>query len=254
VHTFHGSLLAEMIHARGLTTKLRMAALAACEYNACLLADELVTVSSNTRKYLPMVKKVIPCGVDTEAFSPAGEKSGGPSLLFVGTMNGRKRGRMLLEMFEKEIRPKVPGCEFWAVCEEPVEGPGVKWFGRASMETLVDLYRRAWVFCLPSTYEGFGVPYVEAMSAGAAVVASPNVGAIEVTQNGKAGLIATDAELAGKLIEALTDGALRQRLREAGFIRAADFSWSRVCARYEAIYQGKADPEAAMAKADAAGS
>lgn len=242
VHTFHGSCLAETLHARGLTTKTRMAALALCEYSAAALADALVTVSANTRHYLPFVKQVIPCGVDLEAFSPGPEKSPAPSLLFVGTMHGRKRGAMLLDLFQREIRAKVPDAEFWAVCENAIEGPGVRWFGRVSAETLTDLYRRAWVFCLPSSYEGFGVPYIEAMASGTPVVASPNVGAREVTQEGRSGLVVRDDMLAATLTRVLTDAALRERLCAAGLERAQDFGWDRVCAQYEALYAGTSEP------------
>jgi glycosyltransferase involved in cell wall biosynthesis len=238
VHTFHGACLAEMLHARGLIARARMAALAACEYNSCLLADELVTVSQNTRRYIPFVKKVIPCGVNTQAFSPGPAKSARPSVLFVGTLHGRKRGAMLLDLFQREVRPAVAGAELWAVCEEKAEGAGVKWFGRIPTERLADLYRRAWVFCLPSTYEGFGVPYVEAMASGTPVVASANLGAIEVTRGGRDGLIVADGLLGPTLVGVLEDARLRQCLRDAGVARAADFSWERVCAAYEAVYAG----------------
>lgn len=242
VHTFHGSCLAEMLHAKGLVAKARMGALAACEYNSCLLADELVTVSENTRRYIPFVKRVIPCGVNTDAFSPADGKSPAPSILFVGTLHGRKRGEMLLGMFQHDVRPAVPGAEFWAVCEEKAEGPGVKWYGRIPTDQLADLFRRAWVFCLPSTYEGFGVPYIEAMASGTTVVATPNRGAVEVTRGGRDGILTGDEELAHNLVRVLTDEPLRDRFRAAGLRRAADFSWDRVCALYEAVYAGETSP------------
>jgi len=236
IHTFHGSCFAEMLHAKGLRAKARMGALALCEYNSCFLPDELVAVSENTRKHIPMVKRVIPNGVDLTAFAPGDEKSASPSLLFVGTMTNRKRGAMLLDIFRREIQPRVPGAEFWAVCEEPVSGGGVRWFGRVSQEKLTDLYRQAWVFCLPSTYEGFGVPYIEAMASGAPVVASPNLGAREVTQEGRAGLIARDAELGETIVRVLKDAALREQLSAAGLRRSLDFGWDRVCSLYEALY------------------
>jgi phosphatidylinositol alpha-mannosyltransferase len=238
IHTFHGSCLAEMLNVRRVKEKARMAMLAACEYNACFLANELVAVSANTRRYIPMVKHVIPNGVDLKRFAPTEDKSEAPSLLFVGTMHGRKRGQMLLDLFQREIRPQVPDAEFWAVCENPIEGEGVRWFGRVPTETLTDLFRRAWVFCLPSTYEGFGVPYIEAMASGTPVVASPNVGAREVTQEGRAGRVVKDAELGQAIVQLLTDADARQALREAGLKRVQDFSWDRVCAQYEAIYSG----------------
>lgn len=237
VHTYHGSCFAETLHAKGLTAKARMAALAICEYASCYLVDELVTVSENTRKYIPQVKLVIPCGVDSRTFHP-GPKSAEPTLLFVGTMKGRKRGAMLLDLFQNVVRPQVPNARFWAVCEEKISGPDIEWFGRAPLEKLSELFRQAWVFCLPSTYEGFGVPYVEAMASGTAVVASPNVGAIEVTQKGACGLIPPDDQLAASLVQVLTDANLRTRLAHAGLIRSQDFSWDRICERYEAIYLG----------------
>lgn len=246
IHTFHGSCFAEMLHARGAITKLRMAMLAACEYNACLVADELVTVSENTKRYIPGIRHVIPNGVGLDSFSP-GPKADRPVLLFVGTMKGRKRGAFLLEKFQKEILPKVPNAEFWAVCEEPLEGEGIKWFGRVPFGKLVELYRAAWAFCLPSTYEGFGIPYIEAMASGTAVVATPNVGACEVLGHGAHGLLADDAELGSTIVRLLTDGEERARWEAKGLARAQDFSWDRVCGAYEQLYRGTSAPQEAMA-------
>ena len=47
--------------------------------------------------------------------------------------------------------------------------------GQVSDAELVDLYRSSWLFCLPSSYEGFGIPYAEAMANGCPVVATPAV-------------------------------------------------------------------------------
>jgi phosphatidylinositol alpha-mannosyltransferase len=238
IHTFHGSLMAEALHSKSWKGRIRAGTMALCEYSVCLLADELVMVSSITKRYLPMVKHVIPNGVDLKTFTPTEDKAPVPALLFVGTMGGRKRGAMLLDSFQREIRPRVPDAEFWAVCEERVEGDGVRWFGRVPFETLTDLFRRAWVFCLPSTYEGFGVPYIEAMASGTPVVAYPNDGACEVTQNGQCGILSRDEQLADNIVKVLTDAALREQLRNAGLKRAQEFGWDRVCDQYEAIYQG----------------
>lgn len=236
VHTYHGSLLAETLHAKTLLVKLRMGLLALCEYGSCFLADELVAVSENTRAYLPMVKRVIPNGVDLAEFRP-GTKSEAPSLLFVGTMGNRKRGTMLLDQFRRVIRPALPRAEFWAVCEDRLEPEeGVRWFGRVDAERLADLYRRAWVFCLPSTYEGFGVPYIEAMASGTPVVATANPGAVEVTGDGRWGVIAADADLADTILELLRDPERRARLAQVGLERARDFDWNTVCAAYEALF------------------
>ncbi len=250
IHTFHGSCLAEMLHTKVWVYKLKMGMLALCEYQASLLADELVAVSTNTFRYIPWVKKVIPCGVNLGTFS-VGEKTAKPTLLFVGTMSGRKRGAMLLDVFLKEIQPKVPDAEFWAVTEEKIEGPGIRWFGRAPLEQLAELYRQAWAFCLPSSYEGFGVPYIEAMASGTPVIATPNLGAREVTAQGKYGLVVEDADLGKTIVDVLTNADLRDKLCLLGLERSRDFGWDRVCAQYEALYVGDSPDARAGASASA---
>ena len=152
---------------------------------------------------------------------------------------------MLLETFRREIRPRVPTAEFWAVCEEEVSGEGVRWFGRVPHAELVERYRRAWVFCLPSSYEGFGVPYIEAMASGTAVVATPNAGAREVLLGGRCGLLASEAQLGDMVCRVLTNPDLRRSLETAGRQRAQDFSWDRVCSQYEALYRNECPAVAA---------
>jgi glycosyltransferase involved in cell wall biosynthesis len=84
------------------------------------------------------------------------------------------------------------------------------------------------------------------MASGTPVVATPNVGACEVTDDGRYGVICSDEELAGNIIRVLTDTVLRDRLRRSGLLRARDFSWDRVCDDYEALY-GAGMPAAATA-------
>ncbi|HEY3997332.1 MAG TPA: glycosyltransferase family 4 protein [Candidatus Xenobia bacterium] len=243
VHTYMGSCLAEMFHASAGREKLRMAALAACETTSSLLADCRVAISENTRRFVPNIQYVIPCGIDIDAFRPNGPRSTAPSILFVGTMHGRKRGYFLQDIFIRHVRPHVPDAELWMVCEEPAEGPGIVSHGRVGLDHLIRLYRQAWVFCLPSTYEGFGVPYIEAMAAGAVVVASPNLGAKEVTGDGRFGLLAADHQLAEMLTRTLQDEPLRHHYQTAGLAHARDYGWERVCQEYEQVYAGD-EPEA----------
>lgn len=237
IHTYHGSCLAEMWHAATLPVKLRMGALAIGELTSAFLAGERVAVSANTRRYIPRIGRVIPNGVDLEQFTPGTEpKSEHPSLLFVGTVFGRKRGAMLVDLFEREIKPAIPDAELWMVCEDAVNSEGVHCLGRVPLERLISLYRRAWAFCLPSTYEGFGVPYLEAMACGVPVVATPNPGAREVTSEGRYGWLAPDGELAAALLRVLSEPDLRERMRHAGLKRAQEFGWDAVCKQYERLY------------------
>src|SRR5262249_4304362 len=91
--------------------------------------------------------------------------------------------------------------------------------------------------CLPSSYEGFGRPYVEAMAAGTAVVATPNPGSNEVLDRGRYGLIVRDAELGDSLLSLLQDEDRRRRFEELGFERAQTYSWDRIAERYETVYE-----------------
>ena len=211
VRTVHGSSLREAVHIRGLRPRAAMLYYAACETAATIAADDAVAVSRNTQGWLPWVRTRIPNGVDLSRFSP-GEKSANPTILFVGTYGQRKRGRLLADLFEREMLPLVPDAELWLVAEDAPARPGMKVFPRLPEAELQDLYRRAWVFCLPSTYEGFGIPYIEAMASGTAVVATRNAGAVEVTEDGRYGVVAEDDELAEALLHLIRSSSARERL------------------------------------------
>jgi glycosyltransferase involved in cell wall biosynthesis len=213
-----------------------MLGLAVCEYGSVYLCDVGVAVSENSRRYLPFVKNVIPNGVDLDRFYPDAKKSSKPSVLFVGTLRGRKRGEALLRSFTETVIKQIPDAELWAVCDEEVSGPGVRWFGRVPEDVLCELYRKAWVYCLPSTYEGFGIPYIEAMASGTAIVATPNCGALEVLKGGLLGLIVCEAELSRGILQVLQDEKMRTFLETSGIREVRRYHWGRVCSAYEDLY------------------
>lgn len=236
IRTLHGSCFVEAIHVPGAKEKLRMALLALSEHVATLVADKTVAISANTLRFFPQVKQVIPCGVDTTTFRPGPAKSAHPTVLFVGTLQRRKRGWLMLKVFQEEIRPRFPDAELWMVCNDPAEAPGVTMFPWATEAALVALFQQAWVFCLPSSYEGFGVPYIEALACGTPVVATPNLGAKEVLANGEYGLLTPPRELGAVLCRLLSDPAERQRMADWGLRRAAEFSWDAIVDAYEPLY------------------
>jgi phosphatidylinositol alpha-mannosyltransferase len=233
LRTFHGSCFAEAQVALSLSDKSRMIYLGITELLAQRTADISTTVSSHTNRYFPRPNIVIPNGVDLQAFLPSESKSKVPSILFVGTLDSRKRGRDLLNAFVNIIQPQFPDAELWLVRESGiVDIPGVKVFGGVSQEKLVELYQKAWVFCLPSSYEGFGVPYIEAMACGTPVVATPNPGAREVLDNGTYGVI-TELEGLGEAITSLLSNENdRNKYIELGLTRSKEYDILKVAQKY----------------------
>jgi phosphatidylinositol alpha-mannosyltransferase len=233
VRTFYGSALLESLSATSLKRRVDQAIVFGLEQLAARLADARYGIGSESR-LLYSADGVLQLGVDL----PDGERtpSAAPSILFIGTWEGRKRGRLLHEAFQRHVRTRLPDAELWMVSDHCEPGPGVTWHQRPSDAEIQSLMQRAWAFCLPSSYEGFGIPYLEAMAWGVPVVATPNPGAEDLLERGSAGLIVEPERLGETLAELLTDDGLRARLAVAGRARAADYAWDAVCERYEQAY------------------
>lgn len=237
VRTFYGMARAEARYSTKLRHKLYHYSMVPFELISERRATAVVAISQSTQRYLTRRAVIIPCGYDPTVFFPAGTKSAHPSILFVGDLGTRKRGDFLLEVFGRTVRAAVPTAELWMVTTERVAAPGVRWFGRVPTAALADFYRQAWVFCLPSRYEGFGVPYLEAMACGTPVVATPNGGAEEVLDAGRSGRIVADSELGAELVKLLGDAAARSTLIASGLARASGYDISRIARQYEALYR-----------------
>lgn len=103
--------------------------------------------------------------------------------------------------------------------------------GRVSDAVLAELYARCGVFCYPSLGEGFGLPVLEAMAAGAAVVTSNTSSLPEVGGEAAEYVDPRSPEsIAVGLEHVLTDGECREELRRRGRIRSREFSWERTAA------------------------
>lgn len=108
--------------------------------------------------------------------------------------------------------------------------------GHVPVEFLDRLYRRAFAFTMPSTQEGFGLVYLEAMNHGRACLGCRNQGSEEVIVHGETGLLVHDPkdldELAGALRNLLADPARTAALGRRGFERLhAEFTADRFQAR-----------------------
>jgi glycosyltransferase involved in cell wall biosynthesis len=168
--------------------------------------------------------------------------AGDEFLLAVGTIEPRKNLPSLLRAFEECLRARpdsalrlvIAGGRGWLsrplleAIERSDARNRVVLTGYVSDTVLRALYSACRAFVYPSHYEGFGLPPLEAMSCGAAVVAGRAAAVAEVT-GGAARLVNTEShdELTRALLELLDDEHARARLAEAGLRRASEFSWER---------------------------
>jgi glycosyltransferase involved in cell wall biosynthesis len=234
VRTFHGSALFEAIFAARWRRRLSQGATVPLEMRAARLATARFGVAPGTETWLH-VDGHLPSGVDIPAQPASPDPS--PTILFVGTWTGRKRGAFLHETFLREVRPRVPDAQLWMVSDHCEETDGVRWFPRPSDEELAELYSRAWVLAAPSLYEGFGVYYLEAMASDTMVVATPNPGSEYVLDLGKAGRLVSDEGFGQAIVDALESAEVRDRYISRGRERVAEFSWAKVVEAHIRAYE-----------------
>jgi glycosyltransferase involved in cell wall biosynthesis len=104
----------------------------------------------------------------------------------------------------------------------------IQFFGFVSDEDLLQLYNACDLFVFPSFYEGFGLPALEAMACGRAVVCANTTSLPEVVDGAA---IVFDPYVVDEIVRAiadlLLDGELRTRMERLGLQRAAHFSWQK---------------------------
>ena len=117
---------------------------------------------------------------------------------------------------------------------------GVEFLGRVSEAEKAQLFKTADIYVSPATGgESFGIVLLEAMAAGAPIVASDIHGYKGVVRRGREGLLVPPhdpRELAGAIGRLLDDPPLRAEMAAAGRARAEAFSWPSVTAKVEDYY------------------
>lgn len=163
----------------------------------------------------------------------------GEYFLAVGTLEPRKNLKTLLLAFAAMRRESteqlvVVGGQGW-LFDETKEllrklglGSRVIFTGYVPARELPALYQGAKLFCFPSHYEGFGIPVLEAMSAGTPVISSNTSSLPEVGGGAALYFDPQDTKALQQVLgRALGDSNLRERLSEAGREQATRFSWDK---------------------------
>ncbi|MEZ4222851.1 MAG: glycosyltransferase family 4 protein [Polyangiaceae bacterium] len=194
---------------------------------------------------------VVPGGVDTGLFSPESRVSEGPPRLLVSCRLTEQKGVEHAIAAFAEVRRRHPEVELWIAGDGPARArlsamvdelqvSGVRFLGWVAHHELPALYDSAQVVLAPSAYEPFGLSVLEAMSCGAAVIASPFGGAMDFVHHGENGLLCVPhrrGELASVVLQLLADDALRSRLGQQARATALQMTWDHTWSQLETQYE-----------------
>ncbi len=173
-----------------------------------------------------------------------------PFVLFVGALQARKNLPRLFAAMARvrrtapQVSLAVVGRSVWGypTAAELAERAGLdgafQSLGHVADRDLPWLYNAASLLCLPSLYEGFGLPALEAMSCGTPVVCSDVPALAEVTGGAALLVDPRDVDAIARAIERLIrDAALAAELSERGREQARQFSWAAAAERLVRVYQ-----------------
>jgi glycosyltransferase involved in cell wall biosynthesis len=165
-----------------------------------------------------------------------------PTILFVGRQFERKGGDIVLAAFET-VRTRIPDARLIIIGPErlDIDVPGVESLGflnkdiPAERERLLDAYRSADVFCLPTRFEPFGIVFLEAMFFGLPCVGTDAWAVPEMITDGVTGFtvpVGETSALADRLVFLLENPAEAARMGAAAAHRArTEFTWRAVVDR-----------------------
>jgi glycosyltransferase involved in cell wall biosynthesis len=175
-----------------------------------------------------------------------------PFVLSVGDLQPRKNQIGLIHAFERLVKAHpqlkhdlvLAGKATWyaprvyQAARRSEVANRIRFLGFVSDADLLQLYNACDAFVFPSFYEGFGLPVLEAMACGRAVISS-NASALPEVADGAGILVdpASPEAMARAMADLLLDSELRARMERLGLMRAAHFSWRKTAERTLEVYQ-----------------
>lgn len=228
---FSGSGLFESRTATSLRRKAMQRLIHHFERFSSKICDASGALAQGTASLLGC-RDLVDIGIDPLVHR-SGDRSATPRLLFVGTWEGRKQGNVAWKIFTEQILPRHPDAilDFVSDRPPPSDHPSVRFHRFPSDEDLAALFRQAWVFLYPSTYEGYGIPYLEALASGTPVVCLPNEGTQRLLVGCPAAFVRdSPQEMAESAVEILTRGPDAYRDRSVEW--TIPYRWDAVVDRY----------------------
>ena len=226
-------------------------------------AAAIITVSDFTRREFERLVgrpaapiTVAPNGVDPSWFTIERRASERPYLLCIAAFKPHKNLRALIDAF-RSIQDRVPHdlvvvgrreglrtADRWTEATAAALGDRIRFAEEVGREELGRLMAGATALVHPSLYEGFGLPPLEAMAAGCPCIVARAAALPEVCGDAAIYFDPTNtADIAGRVVDVLTDVALQRDLSTRGRARAASFTWSRpadiMVAQLERILTGR---------------
>jgi len=223
-------------------------------------ADRIIAVSESTRRDVmrhlldpsaPEDKVVVVHeGVRSVYVPGARATHEAVQFLYVGRRDPYKNLPMLVEAFAEVRRQGLPAGlrvvggddprypEARQIAEARGIHPDIIWSGYVPDHELIAAYQQADVFVLPSNYEGFGLPVLEAMACGTPVICSQTSSLPEVA--GDAALFIDPARpesLVEAMVQMIREPARRADLARRGRERAGMFSWDETARKTIAVYE-----------------
>ena len=214
---------------------------------------DFTAISESTRSDLlargvPVERtRVIYCGIDSAAFTPAPEaRSPTPIIAYVGRLRRYKGVELILEavarMENREVAVEIAGTgddrlRLEALAASLDLSRRVRFLGFVSEAEKTALLRRAWIVSLTSPKEGWGITNLEAAACGTPVVASDSPGLRESVLDGRSGFLVPHGDLSAlaTAFDRITASpTLVTRLGTAGRAFAESFTWESAADHTEA--------------------
>lgn len=225
------------------------------------LPTHIIAVSKNTKfllvdklKLNPKKITVIPNGVNIEKFDKYKIEKKSNNILYVGRLTPNKRVDLLIKAISK-LKSYNSEITLDIIGTGPLLNPlkhlvktydlndNVKFYGFIKkFSDLINFYKRASIFVLPSIKEGFGIVILEAMAAKTPVIAVgyENSGVLDLIEDKKNGILIkpnSSSDIAKNIQLLLEDKNYQKKIASSGYIKAKEYSWDNISKKTESFYR-----------------